>query len=613
MYERHSRGQVEMGSTARVVLPGFLLLGCVLSSGWCQGLTVQLSLNQSRYLPSDSLGLRADVDVQEDTQLGDVFLYVELPHVTAPYGRVYLPLKQYGLSQQRPDGFYGAPVFKDVHLAAGSYEFTLLEGEITQVLPMVSGVGRYAIALERGEGSGWDRQYFPLGSISFDFGDSPGYPWLYYLDYPGIHCAFADAGGDLIVSTGDWRRVDSEPGWYEYDYLDGALYLINEDHIDTLLTPEDFFLVEGVADAAGKTWVVIGEGLNWSYRPGKQIAELDGAQVGPHFGYQQWQYRWNPGSAVRNREFALVTDGHLAKCPELTDAVPGETRMLNVDPTGRIFAVSWAQVRDGYIADFAVSWWEPIPPYLVQVLSLADTSIPDAVVVDYPQFGPDGLAYVLTCNWSDASKESAVLCIDPASKQWHVYGHLEYPLPYSGIEYFYVDPMNVKWFGTTDGLVRFDGESWNRFDTRNSNLPHNLVLQMAYDEVADFYYVISKGQVSTWDFEAACSTMSASQEFTSVHTMAASSYPWDVPTIFQHESGTWWLSPPLDRYSIYSYDHRRVVEWDFRDWLPVFYWELLSQYYDFSTYESMATGGRLAGPTGGGRTFCVTRTSVLVW
>jgi len=51
-----------------------------------------------------------------------------------------------------------------------------------------------------------------------------------------------------------------------------------------------------------------------------------------------------------------------------------------------------------------------------------------------------------------------------------------------------VDINGVKWFGTAQGLVRFDGSSWNTFqvsDTTVQTLPHNSIRDIAF-EVTDY-------------------------------------------------------------------------------------------------------------------------------
>lgn len=83
--------------------------------------------------------------------------------------------------------------------------------------------------------------------------------------------------------------------------------------------------------------------------------------------------------------------------------------------------------------------------------------------------GPDG--YVWLAQGLRASKFLDV------NSTWVTYTGL----PASGLVSVYIDESNVKWFGSENGLLRYNDISWELFDMDNSQLPSNNILSMLED------------------------------------------------------------------------------------------------------------------------------------
>ncbi len=58
---------------------------------------------------------------------------------------------------------------------------------------------------------------------------------------------------------------------------------------------------------------------------------------------------------------------------------------------------------------------------------------------------------------------------------WKVYNTSNSNLPVDQTHTIYIDEQNIKWIGTSSGLVKYDDSSWNIYDTTNSNLPSNYI------------------------------------------------------------------------------------------------------------------------------------------
>ncbi len=281
------------------------------------------------------------------------------------------------------------------------------------------------------------------------------YPWVHYFqrpDFPKIQCAFADADGNVIASTGDW-----DDGYYDWStgdavhvYWSEGIFRIREDGIEGIECPASTLVLDFATDSAGRTWVLFGEGLDYRvhvddphWRRGLML--LDSAAR---------------SQAIANRRIGLIENGRVAVDDELTKTIPAEAFVMASDPQGRIYVMS-QELRNNVSVEFFISWWQEDPSVSLHVLDLHDM-LPNASVADYPQFGPDGLACFLVRCPISGHTEYALLALDPESGEHHVYFGADYPLLSSAIRWFHVDSMNIKWFGTEDGLVRFDGETWTR-------------------------------------------------------------------------------------------------------------------------------------------------------
>lgn len=310
------------------------------------------------------------------------------------------------------------------------------------------------------------------------------------------------------------------------------------------------------------------------------------------FGFREFRHPFWPPNVV-NRRLAVLDETGLVELTELTEAIPGVPGIMSSDPQGRIFVVSWEMEGNRVLDDF-LSWWEVENMGIVHTLSTSDIMPPWAGIRDYPIFGPDGLVYLLVC-CLDSSWKYAVLCIDPQTEEFHGYSRLDYPLLDSTIRYFYVDPMNVKWFGTEDGLVRFDGESWSRYTTANSALPHDLVVEMAYDEIDQVYYVVS--HLREWEDREDYAALSIFSQ--TGRRVGDPLYLRSRPRLHRGADDVWYLMTDYVNGTIYSYDHEQVRRWRLSDWIDI---GLL----DHESYY--------VGQTRSGRTYCVPTTeAIIIW
>lgn len=62
-------------------------------------------------------------------------------------------------------------------------------------------------------------------------------------------------------------------------------------------------------------------------------------------------------------------------------------------------------------------------------------------------------------------------------------------LPSNSIQSIMVDHKGVKWFGTDEGLVKFDGINWTVFNTENSDIPGNNVEKIVEDKTGNIWFI----------------------------------------------------------------------------------------------------------------------------
>jgi hypothetical protein len=67
-------------------------------------------------------------------------------------------------------------------------------------------------------------------------------------------------------------------------------------------------------------------------------------------------------------------------------------------------------------------------------------------------------------------------------EEWRVYNASNSGLPANSITDIVIDEQNIKWIGTTQGLIKFDDSEWHVFNTSNSNLPINDIRHIAIEE-----------------------------------------------------------------------------------------------------------------------------------
>jgi len=430
------------------------------------------------------------------------------------------------------------------------------------------------------------------------------YPWVHYFerpDMPDIHCAFADKEGNVIVSTGDWNDTYYNWPYIVYRYWSEGLYRINCEAIERIECPANTFVLDSGVDSQGTTWLLIADGVDGYVDAGGLAHSVDAESLDSTVGYR------GVGLYLRNYRFARLEGATVIEDEELTEAVPTKPVAMCSDRWGRVYVFSWRWSESKDIGDrnSFVSWWaggHPIDVHVCEISNMFPGANMDCYAGRYPEVGPDGLAYFRVGNAWDyvASTEYAVLCLDPEAERWELYDEQDSPLLGCAIRYFRVDPMNIKWFGTEDGLVRFDGESWTRFAQDNTDLPHDLVRQIEYDDVDHVYYVVTQTEPNV--YQTAFSVLSPGGRLVGGPLRSPErGYPWSLPKVYKDARGIWWLLLPYNYrattpYDVYAYDHRQVFRWDTGIW--------------FNRPDAYIGS---IGSDALGRTFCAGPTCVMIW
>ncbi|HUT03014.1 MAG TPA: hypothetical protein VM163_03900 [bacterium] len=437
-------------------------------------------------------------------------------------------------------------------------------------------------------------------------GQAADYPWVYYFerpDFPQIHCAFADTDGSVVVSTGDWLDTgyDWVTGDIVYYYRSAGLYRIICGTVEPIECPANTFVLDAAVDSEGTTWLLIAHGRNGYVETGSLAGPTCADTLGSAVGYR------NFGLYLENYRFARLEGATVIEDKQITEAVPTTPITMCCDPWGRVYVFSWrwSDNRDIEERRSFVSWWSggnPDDLHVSEISNILHGANMDYYGARYPAFGPDGLAYFVVGNAWDfaASTEYAVLCLDPKTQSWEVYDEQVCSLLGCAIRYFCVDSMNVKWFGTEDGLVRFDGQSWSRYTTGNTGLPHNLVRQIQYDQAEGVYYVVTQADPQ---YRTAFSVLSPGGRLVGGPLSSPrEGLPWYLPQIYRDVRGTWWLLlPPNYRatttpYDVYAYDGRGVFRWDSR-----------------VSFDRPDVHIGFIGSDAEGRDFCVGPTCVMIW
>ena len=394
------------------------------------------------------------------------------------------------------------------------------------------------------------------------------YPWMYHSS--SIQCSFADGNGNLMVATGYWEAQEWPQGTF-YCYREGGLYRIDGDVVETIRVPENIYVWDGTTDARGISWITFSEaGSWWDY--GDRTGSLDATPtLGGQIGYRRIRYPSAPGAlfhgALGATRLGRIDGPNLLEWSGFTDLIPGQALMMRSSPRGQVFVVSEA-IDGNETTESFVSWWTDTPTDC-HTVTLSDPFQTRAVPRDYPQFGQDGFAYLL-CTYSRADRwQYGVLCLNPETEQCDVYGAPDSPFLDSMITFVYVDALNLRWFGTEDGLVRFDGENWTRLTTEDNKLPYNYIIQMLYDEIDAAYYVTSKSDSGS---HAALTVLSASTGEPIGDSFVMPSIG-DSPyrtELYRGAMDTFWLAPNKADVA-YSYDHDRVGCWNIHDWVDLPY------------------------------------------
>ncbi len=62
-----------------------------------------------------------------------------------------------------------------------------------------------------------------------------------------------------------------------------------------------------------------------------------------------------------------------------------------------------------------------------------------------------------------------------------------------------IDNDNIKWLGTKNGLVKFDGKNWQFYNTSNSGLPNNTIISVAIDSLNNKWIATYGGGLAKFD------------------------------------------------------------------------------------------------------------------
>ncbi|MBN1593995.1 MAG: hypothetical protein JW941_12195, partial [Candidatus Coatesbacteria bacterium] len=419
-------------------------------------------------------------------------------------------------------------------------------------------------------------------------GRAGDYPWTYYFDrpeMPEIHCASVDACGNVVVSTGDWKNTQWFGTSWWHEYWSEGMFLLHDGDIREIQCPENTNVQDCATDSAGTTWILL-------YRATGYYEETSSCGKGPVSLYSGKE------SICTNPRVAMLEDDRLVVDDDLTASIPSNPWVVISDPEGRrVFVISQERGEpDTY--KYFVSWWATEEPRFVHVHEVPDTFTHIIWAASWgqgfaPRFGPDDLVYFFAAN-ARGWKADAIMRLDPDTWQWSICSGMDYPLLDSVILDFYVDPMNVKWFGTEDGLVRFDGETWTRYTSQNSALPFDEVQKIAFDSIDRRYYVISRGRMDSM-YYTAMSYLDIDGEF-SPHSDYFSPMTYKLvtqPRLIHDALDAWWYHPPSGNI-VYYYDHERLMAWQTDGW---------------STSGSL----RYMGCLSSGRRFAMSTTCVMIW
>lgn len=543
----------------------------------CFAFTVQLSLNETTYGPGDRVVLTADVELAQDTMVGPTYLYVRLPY-TNGYSKLYLPLEDNTDPEHSP--FLGA-----IYLRKGNYTFTLLEGEISAVLPMASGLGRYETGIEE-----WDYGYKVLDTVAFDY--RTGYPLLYSFYNPPTHYFFSAPDGALWVATGDWQQV----GPNDCIYHEGELYLLEDEQNRSIEIDQHpgsrHYVIDVAADARENVWFLTGQAQD----------VLGEDQLSENRGLDH----------LTGRTFRRWEQGELAEYPQIAEALPGHPYCMRSAPDGSIWILVVRSVGSDEQpdCDYLVRWDGDLSADSLQFYSLEGSPVPDAYGTRMVM-GPDGCVYVLYSREAWLGLYDGVVFWE--GNGWGAYNEANSPIQ-SRLWYFQVDTRNTKWFRTRfEGLLSLDGEQWTSYAYPESHGPLGFISGIARDDATATYYMTSYWYESAsrvgWlspDGEWASFTGPGTSECFARGDARLS-------TIHKDPTGIWWVG--IDKtYTLASFDHVQLSLWDIDQWVHGFRWTMTPEWgaHEF-TYDSIGRGPRRFLTDANGRTICATAKSLIVW
>ncbi|MGN6294951.1 MAG: ligand-binding sensor domain-containing protein [Chitinophagaceae bacterium] len=86
---------------------------------------------------------------------------------------------------------------------------------------------------------------------------------------------------------------------------------------------------------------------------------------------------------------------------------------------------------------------------------------------------------------------------DPATDipEWTLFNTLNSPLPDNQINALAIDKQDVKWIGTSKGLIRWEGNKWKVFNCSNSPLPSDYVQSLAVEDNGTLWAGTAEGLI----------------------------------------------------------------------------------------------------------------------
>jgi len=494
-----------------------VVLALLLCSSWRAGAEValRLELDKSRYTYGDTIEVTLHASATSAEHVGKVYWTITRSY----YRSVDLYPNTFYLPFESHSGYESHCWITDFDLPAGFEQSgPLIDGKITQVLPMVSGLGQHEIRIEAQLEGG------TAVSATTSFCFYGGYPLLFMPGAPPIDKMHCDRQGRVWFGTGGevWGPYPRiiPPDYSDWRVIYGDLYVIENGEMRLFYDIDPGDCVWSIdSDEQGRVWVVIGHGGDY---PDTAIWSIEGDTTVAHPELKQLFGRWENPEEVRFDPSGLMW----VVC---MSAEPDMVKIIDLDnPSCRGFAFD-------------------------------ETRFPDcSSVYRRPMvFGPDGMAYF------HFYRHKVVYC---DGYSFGDYSHLNSPV-YQEVHCFLVDADNRKWFEHDPGLCMLDDDGWHVY--AGEGAPSGSFDDMDYDEVNHNMYVVWEEYDWTagWRYRLSVLMTDTGEWWTT---------SWDEDDDSALSSCTIdgnnvkWFTSVSDPLRLYTYDDHRIESWDLRDYLNIY-------------------------------------------